>query len=160
MESRLSKNIIKQARLQAAEMEEELGTGKARPNTVSLGGGDSDAEEADDDEDNLEMTKYDEGEVAVNEEDELAVRMFMKPNRETRTRTLGEIINERMTEKKTEIQSQFSDGTEMMKDINPAVSEMYTEVGVLLTRYRSGKVPKAFKMLPQVSIFIHIVSSL
>ena len=156
MESRLSKNIIKQARLQAAEMEEELGSGKARPNTVSLGGGDSDAEEADDDEDNLEMTKYDEGEVAVNEEDELAVRMFMKPNRETRTRTLGEIINERMTEKKTEIQSQFSDGTEMMKDINPAVSEMYTEVGVLLTRYRSGKVPKAFKMLPQVSIFIHI----
>ena len=41
--------------------------------------------------------------------------MFMKPNRETRTRTLGEIINERMTEKKTEIQSQFSDGTEMIK---------------------------------------------
>ena len=90
------------------------------------------------------MTKYDEGEVAVNEEDELAVgfwsifshifqeywgnllyscnciiwcqvRMFMKPNRETRTRTLGEIINEKMTEKKTEIQSQFSDGTELMK---------------------------------------------
>ena len=83
------------------------------------------------------MTKYDEGEVAVNEEDELAVRsschpkifmesekvstvllqvrMFMKPNRETRTRTLGEIINERMTEKKTEIQSQFSDGTELIK---------------------------------------------
>ena len=41
--------------------------------------------------------------------------MFMKPSRETRTRTLGEIINERMTEKKTEIQSQFSDGTELIK---------------------------------------------
>ena len=98
--------------------------------------------------------------------------MFMKPNRETRTRTLGDIINEKMTEKKTEIQSQFSDGTELIKvtknllsilrpikrtalstvpqDINPDVSQMYTEVGVLLTRYRSGKVPKAFKMLPQV----------
>merc|ERR1719180_9166 len=125
VESRLSKNIIKQARLQAAEMEEELGSGKARRNTVSLGDGDSDGEEgADDDgdEDNLEMTKYDEGEVAVNEEDELAVRMFMKPNRETRTRTLGEIINERMTEKKTEIQTQFSYGTELIKDINRAVS--------------------------------------
>ena len=87
----------------------------------------------------------------------LQVRMFMKPNRETRTRTLGEIINERMTEKKTEIQSQFSDGTELIKDINPAVSEMYTEVGVLLTRYRSGKVPKAFKMLPQVAFFIYLL---
>ena len=81
MESRLSKNIIKQARLQAAEMEEEPGSGKARPNTISLGGGNSDAEEPDDDEDNLEMTKYDEGEVAVNKEDELEVRMFMKPNK-------------------------------------------------------------------------------
>jgi len=149
VESRLSKNIIKQARLQAAEMEEELGSGKARPNTVNLGGGDSDGEGVEEEDDDLEMTKYDEGEVAVNEEDELAVRMFMKPNRETRTRTLGDIINEKMTEKKTEIQSQFSDGTELIKDINPDVSQMYTEVGVLLTRYRSGKVPKAFKMLPQ-----------
>ena len=41
--------------------------------------------------------------------------MFMKPNREARTRTLGDIINEKMTEKKTEIQSQFSDGTELIK---------------------------------------------
>ena len=41
--------------------------------------------------------------------------MFMKPNRETRTRTLGDIINEKMTEKKTEIQSQFSDGIELIK---------------------------------------------
>merc|ERR1719273_666504 len=128
---------------------EELGSGKARPNTVNLGGVDSDGECVEEEDDDLEMTKYDEGEVAVNEEDELAVRMFMKPNRETRTRTLGDIINEKMTEKKTEIQSQFSDGTELIKDINPDVSQMYTEVGVLLTRYRSGKVPKAFKMLPQ-----------
>ena len=40
----------------------------------SLGNADSDGEEGiEDDEDQLEMTKYDEGEVAVNEEDELAV---------------------------------------------------------------------------------------
>ena len=40
----------------------------------SLGNAHSDGEEGiDDDEDQLEMTKYDEGEVAVNEEDELAV---------------------------------------------------------------------------------------
>merc|ERR1712226_110580 len=36
-----------------------------------------------------------------------------------------------------------------MKDVDDAVKSMYEEVGVLLTRYRSGKVPKAFKMLPQ-----------
>ena len=54
-------------------MEEELGSGKARTNTVNLGGGDSDGEGVEEEEDDLEMTKYDEGEVAVNEEDELAV---------------------------------------------------------------------------------------
>lgn len=145
VESRLSKNIIKQARIQAAEMEQELGGGKRKLNTVSLG--DSDAEE--EDEEDTDMKKYDEGEVTVDKEDEIAVEMFMRPRRETRTRTLGDIINEKMTEKKTEIETQFSDGTEMVKDINPAVASMYTEVGVLLTRYRAGKVPKAFKMLPQ-----------
>lgn len=145
VESRLSKNIIKQARIQAAEMEQELGAGKQKLNTVSLG--DSDAEE--EDEEDTDMTKYDEGEVTVDKEDELAVEMFMRPRRETRTRTLGDIINEKMTEKKTEIETQFSDGTELVKDINPAVAAMYTEVGLLLTRYRAGKVPKAFKMLPQ-----------
>ena len=47
----------------------------------SLGGGDSDGEEGvEDDDDNLEMTKYDEGEVAVNEEDELAVGSCYHPN--------------------------------------------------------------------------------
>jgi len=146
VESRLSKNIIKQARIQAAEMEEELGCGKSKPNTISLGGEDSDQEEEEDD---LDLKKYDESEVQVNEDDELAVRMFMKPNRETRIRTLADIINEKITEKKTEIDTQFSDATDMVKDIKPAVAEMYKEVGALLTRYRAGKIPKAFKMLPQ-----------
>ena len=97
VESRLSKNIIKQARLQvmfcleknnfetfssvkiqcvtlkAAEMDEEVGSGKARPNNVNLGGGDSDGEGVEEEDDDLEKTKYDEGEVVVNEEDELAV---------------------------------------------------------------------------------------
>jgi len=146
VESRLSKNIIKQARLQAAEMEEEMGIGQTKPNTVSLGGNNSDQ---DDDDEEVDMTKYNEAEVVVNDDDDLAVRMFMKPNRETRTRTLADIINEKITEKKTEIDTQFSDATDMIKDVDPAVAEMYREVGVLLTRYRAGKIPKAFKMLPQ-----------
>ena len=31
---------------------------------------------------------------------------------------------------------------------------MYREVGALLTRYRAGKIPKAFKMLPQVQTLV------
>ena len=46
--------------------------------------GDSDAEE--EDEEDTDMKKYDEGEVTVDKEDEIAVEMFMRPRRETRTR--------------------------------------------------------------------------
>lgn len=150
VESRLSKNIIKQARIQAAEIEMELGGGgvKIKPNTVSLGAEDSDCED-EEEKDDTDMTKYDEAEVTVDKEDELAVEMFMRPSRDTRIRTLADIINEKITEKKTEIETQFSDGTDMVKDVPPAVADMYREVGALLTRYRAGKIPKAFKMLPQ-----------
>merc|ERR1719334_1883731 len=74
--------------------------------------------------------------------------MFMNPI-PLKTRTLADIINDKITEKKTEIDTQFTEASEVVKDIDPKVSEMYTEVGKLLTRYRSGKVPKAFKVLPQ-----------
>jgi len=145
VESELSKNIIKMARIQAAEMEEEIGGKEVKRGAISLGKDDSDLEE----EEEVDMIKYDDKEVIVNEDDDLAVKMFMRPNRENRTRTLADIINEKITEKKTEIETQFSDATDMIKDVDPAVANMYKEVGLLLTRYRSGKVPKAFKMLPQ-----------
>jgi len=145
VESRLSKSIITQARQQAAEIEEEFGVPAAtKSKAVSLGSPGSD----DESEDDLEIQKYDEKEVAVNEDDDLAIRMFMKPSG-VKTRTLADIINEKITEKKTEIDTQFTDTSEVAKDIDPKVCEMYTEVGKLLTRYRSGKIPKAFKVLPQ-----------
>jgi len=145
VESRLSKSIITQARQQAAEIEDEFGVPAAtKSKAVSLGSPGSD----DESEDDLEIQKYDEKEVAVNEDDDLAIRMFMKPSG-VKTRTLADIINEKITEKKTEIDTQFTDTSEVAKDIDPKVCEMYTEVGKLLTRYRSGKIPKAFKVLPQ-----------
>jgi len=149
VESRLSKNIISQARLQAAEMESELEGSSGQTKVVkSVSLGEDCASDQDDSDDDLSGAKYDEGEVKVNEDDDMAIRMFMKPSG-VRTLTLADLINEKITEKKTEIATQFSDATDLVKDINPAVAEMYTEVGKLLSRYRAGKIPKAFKMLPQ-----------
>lgn len=54
---------------------------------------------------------------------------------------------ERLTAKETEIQTQFSDGT-CIEKIDPGVVEMYNGVKVLLSRYRAGKLPKAFKVIP------------
>ena len=112
---------------------------------VSLGTAEASDDES---EDELEIQKYDEKEIDVNEDDDLAIRMFMKPSG-VKTKTLADLINEKITEKKTEIDTQFTDTSDVARDIDPKVAEMYTEVGVLLTRYRAGKIPKAFKVLPQ-----------
>merc|ERR1719184_461630 len=131
---------------QAADIEEEFGgSAAAKVKSVSLGGNHGSDDESEDD---LEIQKYEDEEIVVNEDDDLAIRMFMKPSG-VKTRTLADIINEKITEKKTEIDTQFTDTSEVARDIDPKVCEMYTEVGKLLTRYRSGKIPKAFKVLPQ-----------
>merc|ERR1712130_720624 len=68
VESRLSKNILSQARLQAAEIEGEFKKPEAvKSKSLSLGV-DSDEEV---DEDDLEIQKYDDKEVAVNQDDDL-----------------------------------------------------------------------------------------
>jgi len=144
IDGNLSKSILRQARLQAAELESEVGgSEKAKPEPkLSL------QDEEDDVEDDLELQRYDDSEVTVDEGDDLAVRMFMSKDCAPR-RTIADLIMDKITEKKTEIDTQFSDKTEMMKELDPRVQEMYEEVGKLLQRYRSGKVPKAFKVIAQ-----------
>ena len=112
---------------------------------VSLGTAEASDEDS---EDELEIQKYEEKEIDVNEDDDLAIRMFMKPSG-VKTKTLADLINEKITEKRTEIDTQFTDTSDVARDIDPKVAEMYTEVGTLLSRYRAGKIPKAFKVLPQ-----------
>ena len=60
-------------------------------------------------------------------------------------------IAEKINEKRTEIETQFSDagGSFQAKEIDPKVVEMYQGVGQILAKYRSGKVPKAFKVVAQ-----------
>lgn len=59
---------------------------------------------------------------------------------------------EKIAERKTEIQTQFSDNESMMamEDLDPRVKEMYEGVRDVMKRYRSGKVPKAFKIIPRL----------
>jgi len=137
---------LSQARIQAAEIEGELKKPDAVKSKSLTLGADSDEEP---DEDDLEIQKYDDKEIAVNQDDDLAIKMFMNPRPGQKTRTLADIINDKITEKKTEIDTQFTDDSQVAKDLDPAVIEMYTQVGQLLAKYRSGKIPKAFKVLPQ-----------
>lgn len=130
-------------------MEKEMGIAPVvKPQTTTLNTPLSDDEEEEVDQNDLDIQRYDDEEVVVNEADELAVIKFM--NRSEKRRTLAEIIQDKIAEKKTEIDTQFSDaGSQNMKDLNPKVIEMYEDVGKVLQKYRSGKVPKAFKVIAQ-----------
>jgi len=153
---KLSAEILKQARLQQREMEEEHGIlpGPAKAKTVSLG--DSKADVSDDDDDDCQsvgdmddVSKYCEN-IEVDPEDEKALAKFMNPNPQPRI-TLADIIMGKITEKQTEIQEQFSEADGMkFNDLDPRVVAMYQGLSVILQRYRSGKLPKAFKLVPKL----------
>lgn len=40
---------------------------------------------------------------------------------------------------------------------NPKIIEVYTKIGSLLSRYKSGPLPKAFKILPTLSMWPNLV---
>ncbi|XP_046452974.1 bystin-like [Daphnia pulex] len=150
VDDKLSARILKQAHQQQQELEEEIeGTGSSfKARATSLGAdldGDGNSEESD-----FEKDSQFEEDVQVDEEDEKALALFMNPNPAPR-RTLADIILEKITEKQTEIQSQFSEIESVkFQDVDPRVKSLYLGVASVLHRYRSGKLPKAFKLIPSL----------
>ncbi|CAB3237235.1 unnamed protein product [Arctia plantaginis] len=147
--SDLSKKILKAARRQQTELgDEEGGPSPAKhvvlhPTFKDVDSGDD--EEADSDNDDLEPDAYCDN-VDIDEEDEATMRMFMSSKPE-RTRTLADIVQEHVTE----VQTQYSDvETLKLQNIDPRIKAMYEGVRDVLKKYRSGKLPKAFKMVPHL----------
>lgn len=115
--------------------------------TVKLGVDLSDAETSD--EEKVDDIQY-YNDIKINEEDERALELFMSKD-PVPMRTLADIILEKLTEKKTEIETQFSDaGTIQLQELDPKVKTMYEGVRDVLAKYRSGKIPKAFKIVPSL----------
>ncbi|XP_071434863.1 bystin [Pithys albifrons albifrons] len=158
VDARLSRRILEQARRQQEELEAEHGPGAAaapRQRSAALGPG-SDSED-DEEWPSLEKAaaagrggEYG-GEVEVDPEDEKAIEMFMNKNPPLR-RTLADIIMEKITEKQTEVETALSEVSGCpMPQLDPRVLEVYRGVREVLSKYRSGKLPKAFKIIPALS---------
>ena len=67
-------------------------------------------------------------------------------------RTLADIIMEKIHEKEAMDRGEFveeADGN--FSDLPPKVVEVYSDIGKMLGRYTSGKLPKAFKVIPSLS---------
>ncbi|KAL6263728.1 hypothetical protein P5V15_003814 [Pogonomyrmex californicus] len=148
--STLTKKILSQARQQQLELEDEIDPSDSKSTkkpTVKLDTNFSDDEDQSNDDEPVENIYYYEN-IEIDEDDERALQMFMSKD-PAPTRTLADIIMEKLTEKKTEIETQFSDaGTIQLQDLDPRVKTMYEGVRDVLMKYRSGKLPKAFKIVP------------
>nr|XP_020652403.1 bystin [Pogona vitticeps] len=161
VDEKLSRRILEQARIQQEELEAEHGPAggdEPKKRTTVLGPVSKDGDSDDDDDEwplleraaALEKGECCE-EVTVNPEDEKAIEMFMNKNPPVR-RTLADIIMEKITEKQTEVETVMSEISGcLMPQLNPRVLEVYKGVREVLSKYRSGKLPKAFKIIPALS---------
>ncbi|XP_077151418.1 bystin isoform X1 [Ranitomeya variabilis] len=160
VDEKLSRRILEQARIQQEELEAEHGAGTLPPRermTVleyKSKGNDSDSEDEEwpslEKAARVEKGGYSE-DVEVNPEDEAAIEMFMNKNPPLR-RTLADIIMEKITEKQTEVESAMSEVSgRPMAQLDPRVLEVYKGVKEVLSTYRSGKLPKAFKIVPALA---------
>ncbi|KAG2463712.1 BYST protein, partial [Polypterus senegalus] len=134
VDEKLSRKILKQARIQQEELETEYGLGskgkQKKTQTTVLGSASKDSD-SEDEWPSLEQKEGEMdgiGEVEVNAEDEKAIEMFMNKNPPVR-RTLADIIMEKITEKKTEVETVMSEVSGVpMAQLDPRVVEVYRGV--------------------------------
>ncbi|GLC39592.1 hypothetical protein PLESTB_000809400 [Pleodorina starrii] len=104
--------------------------------------------------------QYEEEEVEVDPEDERALAAFLAPGAATyRQTSLADLIVSRLRERQAEqgLAQLAEDGDDpdsapgpVPDGLEPRVVEVYRGVGKLLSRYTAGKVPKAFKIIPNL----------
>lgn len=90
-------------------------------------------------------------EIEMDEDDEEALAHFMMGGEERRN--LADIIMDKIFEKEARERGDMeeNDMLENQSRFNPKIVEVYTGVGKLLQRYTSGKLPKAFKVVPSLT---------
>jgi essential nuclear protein 1 len=90
--------------------------------------------------------------LKVDEEEEKALEAFMTSQPR---RLLGDIIAQKQAENQTSCNYFIVKSNLIVfladNDLDPRISSMYEQVGEILAHYRSGKIPKAFKILPNLA---------
>ncbi|ETW04993.1 hypothetical protein H310_04060 [Aphanomyces invadans] len=170
---KLTSKTLAMARAQQAEEAEALyrrqrAQAPAKMSNLNIDSDDSDDEDDDGgfddmvDDDVEELVRLQDGyveDVEICEEDEQVLANFLigAPER----RNLADIIMSKIHEK--EARDQGDEGETMShtgasgQTFDPKIIEVYTGVGKILQRYTSGKLPKAFKIIPSLSYWEDIL---
>ncbi|EGF79190.1 hypothetical protein BATDEDRAFT_16966 [Batrachochytrium dendrobatidis JAM81] len=110
----------------------------------------SDDEQEDDEnelaEGDYEDFEHDESDLRIDAGDEKLMEKFM--NKETKKQiNLSDLIMSKI-QATNDTMAQDQETRNEIPRLNPKVVEVYTKVGILLSRYRSGPLPKPFKIIP------------
>ena len=94
-------------------------------------------------------------ELKIKKEDEKALELFMTKDNLKR-KTLADYIQDKLKEKEGELNNILNEEGAAgpgprVADIDGRVVELYRGVKLVLSRYRSGKLPKAFKIIPALT---------
>lgn len=104
---------------------------------------------------NIELEEIDEtvevqdvyDELEISKDDQNIMDQYFNIEDKPKSRTLGDIIFKKMEERKA---MQAQEETHSNSTLSVEVIEVYENVGKIMKRYRSGKVPKALKVIPNL----------
>eukprot|EP01096_Ripella_sp_DP13-Kostka_P008196 TRINITY_DN3055_c0_g1_i1.p1 TRINITY_DN3055_c0_g1~~TRINITY_DN3055_c0_g1_i1.p1 ORF type:complete len:463 (-),score=216.62 TRINITY_DN3055_c0_g1_i1:140-1471(-) len=172
IDTKTTNKILLQARAQQEEIqkegfEEETPFEIEKEDVPSIRFKDEDS----DDEVEDETTYYQQfNPMEINEEDERVLSSFMRAEVSTR-QTLADIVLQKLQEqerieeeiKNTPLetaafsQDSATPSTSSPGAIHPKVAAVYKKVAVIMSRYRSGKLPKAFNIIPALKNWENIM---
>jgi essential nuclear protein 1 len=120
-------------------------------------------DDSDDDDDDDDMDSFDgdyEDDTNFDIEEQEILNKFMPPSMGER-RTLADMIMEKIQQHEMQAQPSEQPAQQAQpaasQDLNPQIVHVYTQVGELLSRYKSGKLPKAFKIIPTLANWEHVM---
>ncbi|EDX02329.1 bystin [Drosophila yakuba] len=147
IDARSSQKILAAAKLQQLELDEENFPSLVTVKKVNFNLNDGHVKEDEEVNETDFMADLD-----MDEDDVAAFERFQQPAQEgKRTLHLSKMIMQKIQEKEADIHTKISDeGSLKIEEIDPKVKEMYEGVRDVLKRYRSGKIPKAFKIIPKL----------
>jgi len=150
VDSKLTKKILNAARKQQETME-GFNTKPYQKTTLNLGPKQGESDDEESQEEHIHHTSDAQfmQEFDIAEEDAASLQVFMNANPQPR-KTLADIIMEKINEKKTDVSTLMPDLENPLPDLDPKIKEVYEDVRTILQSYRSGKLPKAFKVIPHL----------
>ncbi|KZV28204.1 bystin [Dorcoceras hygrometricum] len=161
--SAVSSKILNEALIQQKEIQLEEESNEAQNNGFLFSQVDDPKNFIRDDEEDLDdfkgfpeteiQSRDDDFEDKIDEEDERLLEAFLSKD-DRAHRTLADIIVEKIKKQ----DAQVSSGVQAVPKLDDSIVNLYKGLGKLLSKYTSGKVPKAFKHIPSLQFWEEVLN--